>query len=557
MSPFRSIPLILVLLIPLLGQSQNTDKSGYELLWKVSHDSLEQESYLFGTIHLRDKRAFEFPDSLMDRFLACDGFAMEIHLDTMWLNILETRMREVSTEYWQDELSEDELVYYAEQAEDLGLEKTDVKGSWNSLRFLLRNVERNKAPKMPVYLDAWLFYQARSAGMEIYGLEGYEEHNRALRELDASARRRYRRTLFGRLQDFDRYMSKRLEILKIYQRGDIAAIDSITRTDSVDDSFVIDFRNEIMAESLADLMREGKSVFAAVGSAHLAGEKGMIQLMEDKGFRMTLVPAAFTGQSDPFLEKEIRKQWYPLESEEWGYRIEFPNPPLRSPGLLGLGDAYGSFNMMPGPEYTLLTNVTFLDLAEVEEDMDARIEEVVRDLGGRKSWIKKDTVEMPGVQGLLYKIVRPFSKKEAMRMLVILGDRRMVLLSAEQDGKESFSNEIDSVFSSLELFAPKLKEPDIEPYVDEKHAYQVALPGTPVKQRVPVDEYDPSYGFMDLNLAVDSKTGVTYLVQCVRAGVDEYYSPDSATFADQHRDFFLHHIPKFIGKLSILTAIMD
>ena len=67
MSPFRSIPLIMLLLMPLLGQGQNINKSGYELLWKVSHDSLEQESCLFRTIHLSDKRAFEFPDSL--RFL--------------------------------------------------------------------------------------------------------------------------------------------------------------------------------------------------------------------------------------------------------------------------------------------------------------------------------------------------------------------------------------------------------------------------------------------------------------------------------------------------------
>jgi uncharacterized protein YbaP (TraB family) len=48
------------------------------LLWRISGHGLSKPSYLFGTLHLQDKRLFNFGDSLYQSIEAVDGFALEI-----------------------------------------------------------------------------------------------------------------------------------------------------------------------------------------------------------------------------------------------------------------------------------------------------------------------------------------------------------------------------------------------------------------------------------------------------------------------------------------------
>jgi uncharacterized protein YbaP (TraB family) len=48
------------------------------LLWRISGNGLSKPSYLYGTMHLQDKRLFNFGDSLYQSMEAVDGFAVEV-----------------------------------------------------------------------------------------------------------------------------------------------------------------------------------------------------------------------------------------------------------------------------------------------------------------------------------------------------------------------------------------------------------------------------------------------------------------------------------------------
>ena len=48
------------------------------LLWEISGNGLQESSYLFGTIHISDKRVFNFNDSVFAKIDECDAFTMEI-----------------------------------------------------------------------------------------------------------------------------------------------------------------------------------------------------------------------------------------------------------------------------------------------------------------------------------------------------------------------------------------------------------------------------------------------------------------------------------------------
>lgn len=66
------------------GQS----RSNYSLLWQISGNGLASPSFLFGSAHVKDNRAFQFSDSVMLALEACDLFALEIHPDSMLIELM-------------------------------------------------------------------------------------------------------------------------------------------------------------------------------------------------------------------------------------------------------------------------------------------------------------------------------------------------------------------------------------------------------------------------------------------------------------------------------------
>ena len=65
------------------------DRENYALLWEITGDSLDAPSYLFGSMHVRNKAVFEFPDSLLITLQACEVFANEVHLDSAMQQVFQ------------------------------------------------------------------------------------------------------------------------------------------------------------------------------------------------------------------------------------------------------------------------------------------------------------------------------------------------------------------------------------------------------------------------------------------------------------------------------------
>ena len=78
-----------LILISLNSYGQNT-KYPNTLLWRITGNGLDKPSYLFGTMHLQDKRLFNFGDSVYKGLESVEGFAIEIdfkeYLDSMFMS---------------------------------------------------------------------------------------------------------------------------------------------------------------------------------------------------------------------------------------------------------------------------------------------------------------------------------------------------------------------------------------------------------------------------------------------------------------------------------------
>ena len=55
----------------------------HTLLWRISGNGLQKPSYLYGTMHLNDKRLFRFDDSVYRAIEKTEGLAIEVNPDEM------------------------------------------------------------------------------------------------------------------------------------------------------------------------------------------------------------------------------------------------------------------------------------------------------------------------------------------------------------------------------------------------------------------------------------------------------------------------------------------
>ena len=62
-------PWFFLLLFPLWSSAQ--EELEHSLLWRISTPGVERASYLYGTVHSRDQRAYQFGDSVLPALDRC------------------------------------------------------------------------------------------------------------------------------------------------------------------------------------------------------------------------------------------------------------------------------------------------------------------------------------------------------------------------------------------------------------------------------------------------------------------------------------------------------
>jgi len=87
------------------------------LLWKISGKNLEQPSYLYGTMHLQDRRLFYFGDSLYAALEKTEGFAMEINPLEMMDSIFRSFSKKDTSDLLKKILDEAEYKKIAKKLE--------------------------------------------------------------------------------------------------------------------------------------------------------------------------------------------------------------------------------------------------------------------------------------------------------------------------------------------------------------------------------------------------------------------------------------------------------
>lgn len=141
-------------------------------------------------------------------------------------------------------------------------------------------------------MDNWLQRKARSFDITIHALETMESQFNAFMSLSQTQQLTMLRDT---IDTFDALLVMNEQLVTLYKARDLKAIQRLgdDAFDAMPDSAIatllrdalITKRNHAMVVAIDEAARKA-TIFTAVGALHLSGKDGILQLLEDKGYRI-------------------------------------------------------------------------------------------------------------------------------------------------------------------------------------------------------------------------------------------------------------------------------
>ena len=258
------------------------------LLYEISGGALKKSSYVFGTIHLRDKRVFQLSDSTWYCFNASEVIAGELRFDKKEMK--EAAKNEVLMPNGitlQSLLTAEEYTKVRAYAKSvLGWKVIiidRIKPLFTSSLLAEEAVKSDK--KYP--LDVYLQQEGEKKKKEIAGLETIHEQMVAIDTISLEEQAQLLLDYVNNPSDSDAEVER---MILLYQQGRLIDLYNMVyaELDDKTEAALLTNRNVVMVDRMEKLMLE-KATFVAIGSAHLPGDKGVLHLLQDKGYKVRAV----------------------------------------------------------------------------------------------------------------------------------------------------------------------------------------------------------------------------------------------------------------------------
>ncbi len=288
-----SIVICLFASVISIAQLKPKEKKYPSLLWEITGNGLKKPSYLIGTMHVSSKLAFNLPDSFYYAIRSAQMVALETNPET-----------------WQEDMSKYDLDeganygrfggYAAAPADYLSINTLKFYKYYNKIErslfsnpstinnLLYRSYGNESSDfEEDTYLDMYIFQCGKKWGKKVAGVEDYGESMRLMAEAykDAAKEKNKKERSYGDRDE--EYSADKLQ--EAYRSGNLDLLDSINKYNSFSEAFDEKFlykRNEIQAHSIDSIIRSGTILFVGVGAAHLPGDRGVIEMLRDKGFKL-------------------------------------------------------------------------------------------------------------------------------------------------------------------------------------------------------------------------------------------------------------------------------
>lgn len=259
-----------------------------QILWKIKDPMKKQEGYLMGTIHMlpkADREQFDMPDSLIRTM---DKVVLELNPDLMLEDRFELASSMVIPERKSiPDLISDTLLKRLDGLfiDTFGIKRKRLYNQYYNLKpmYLSMIVMTEQIGEFSA-IDDEVAKIASKAKVEVVGLESVYEQVGFLNAITLEEQLKWLDEMDASMMD-DYY-----ELVRFYMKGDLdsIAISSADQMSSeMEQNLAID-RNRNWIPRIKEHLEGGKT-FIAVGSLHLPGKEGLIELLRAEGY--TVEPA--------------------------------------------------------------------------------------------------------------------------------------------------------------------------------------------------------------------------------------------------------------------------
>ncbi len=488
---------------------------------------MTKPSFLFGTMHVKDKRAFGFSDSVMLAIQSCPSFALEIHPDTLIKKMFMTVRERDSTRSLKKMLSNAE---YEKLSKRFKEKNGFPMGNLDPARVeSMMEPEKKRPDDKKSFVDAYLYGVARILNKNVYGLENassqFEEY--------FGTRSDQLKSRIANLADEDgEYdqdkLDKRETLIDAYSKANLEHILTFLGDDQLNDDIII-ARNKVMFNSMLTHMATAP-IFSAVGVAHLPGDNGLISLLRKAGYTVTPVTANFTGLAAKYTPDVSKTQWQTYTDNEQGYSLDLPFAPMKTDALYDLNSII----------YPDIANEVFFGAYSVKKGSATRpvteeeiISKTVNNFkaNDRNHILSRTAITVNGLKGTDITMKRD---AELFRIRLITSNNTLYCLYAGNDLESVNSPYANRFFDSFKSF--KVAEKPASNWITFKNdtgAFTIHLPTQP--KLIEKEAANPSgtkTGTFKINMymAIDSLNMRNYLVRYNDYPIQNYLADKDKAF---------------------------
>ena len=281
---FKSAVATIAIIFSTATQAQtNSPKLENSLLWEVSGNGLSKPSYLYGTIHMICSADYFLSEKVKKAFDSSNKLVLEIDLSNP-KEMKDMQQMAMGKEPLSKTLSTQNLL----KLENILKKKTGMTiqqvDSFSLFTVMSLISMKSFGCNDLKFYEMNFIETAKKRNIPISGLETVKL------QMEAFGKGYSDTEMIAMLEESS--PEETAKLVSKYKEENIMAMYDITTdkrfTSEQTKKAILDNRNENWLKTIPELMKN-ESVFIAVGSAHLAGESGVINLLRKAGYTVKAV----------------------------------------------------------------------------------------------------------------------------------------------------------------------------------------------------------------------------------------------------------------------------
>lgn len=258
------------------------------LLWKISGNGITKPSYLYGTVHLICSSDFTLSPQLKKSMAQSEKLYLEIDMDDPAMNMKMLQLSMLKGKKLSDFFSEaDYNKLNAFFRDSIGMPLAMLNTMKPFVLFSMITLKTMPCDKHESY-EMSLVKMAKEQTKEVLGLETIEDQMKVFDDMPDSVQAQM---VMRYVNEFDKQKADFQNMIDMYKAEDLDGLYSYIMSspdiEGAQDVLLFN-RNQKWIPVIEAAIKE-EPTFFAVGAGHLAGEKGLIQLLKDKGYEVIKV----------------------------------------------------------------------------------------------------------------------------------------------------------------------------------------------------------------------------------------------------------------------------